>query len=401
MSEIIIWNPIERGLWAIFTFMAFLMTLIYLQKGREYKNTEDKEIFLGFAIIFLAFGLNRMFFFLSDLQVIGIFRNGLFYGDFEQVNQLFFLLDRLGYITLVVGMIFLVFIVKNVFKRSRYPIMLLNSVIVILIIFLPYELARTFTILAVFISNGGIFYLFVYLMIRSKMEFRAISSIMLGGYILIGCGTVLYMTDVKTLNLIPLELAPILAILGQIIMLSPFLLNPLYFRNAQLYWTLIGSSVTILCFSIWIFFIIKQIPWVLNLAFLVFTMFTGITFYKSMTIIKSSKSITDGEEGENTNILSMFTRAKDITEEEITISKEKRICLVCKNKLKGNIFMCGNCGAYYCSKCAIVLEKEENACWVCEAAFDSSKPRKKESLEDQQISVDEKVHKSKKPLKLT
>jgi hypothetical protein len=39
-----------------------------------------------------------------------------------------------------------------------------------------------------------------------------------------------------------------------------------------------------------------------------------------------------------------------ITEEEVSVSKENKICLVCKGKVGGFNFICTECGAFYCMK---------------------------------------------------
>jgi len=69
-------------------------------------------------------------------------------------------------------------------------------------------------------------------------------------------------------------------------------------------------------------------------------------------------------------------RRENITEEEISISKEKKICLVCKGKVGGFSFICNECGAFYCDKCANAMIGLENMCWVCNTPLDPSKPSK-------------------------
>jgi hypothetical protein len=70
-------------------------------------------------------------------------------------------------------------------------------------------------------------------------------------------------------------------------------------------------------------------------------------------------------------------RPSHITEEEVSISKEKKICLVCKGKLSGyNIFICPGCDTMYCTTCVRALESLENACWVCNDPINKSKPVK-------------------------
>jgi len=69
-------------------------------------------------------------------------------------------------------------------------------------------------------------------------------------------------------------------------------------------------------------------------------------------------------------------RPDQITEEEITFHKERKICLVCKANLSRVMYTCPKCDALYCIKCSDTLSNLENACWVCNTPFDDSKPTK-------------------------
>lgn len=75
-----------------------------------------------------------------------------------------------------------------------------------------------------------------------------------------------------------------------------------------------------------------------------------------------------------------------ITEEEVTISKEKKICLVCKGKVLSFSFICPVCETFYCENCARAIMELENACWACDQPLDASRPhtpyKKKEIAHD-------------------
>lgn len=91
-----------------------------------------------------------------------------------------------------------------------------------------------------------------------------------------------------------------------------------------------------------------------------------------------------------------------ITEEEVSVSKERKICLVCKGKLaRYNIYICPDCDTFYCEKCAQALETMENACWVCNTPFDKSKPSKpfKKEEEEGVVTIEENDQKAVKPKK--
>ena len=54
------------------------------------------------------------------------------------------------------------------------------------------------------------------------------------------------------------------------------------------------------------------------------------------------------------------------------------------------VYIC-KCDALYCEKCAKTLEDLENACWVCNAPFNESKPMKSFKEEEEKVMVDEKL----------
>lgn len=82
------------------------------------------------------------------------------------------------------------------------------------------------------------------------------------------------------------------------------------------------------------------------------------------------------------NILGVFTRPQKVTEEEVSISKERKICVACKSIGLRFTYICPKCNTIYCKKCAHALSTQENACWVCHTPFDESKPSK--PFEDQE-----------------
>ena len=70
-----------------------------------------------------------------------------------------------------------------------------------------------------------------------------------------------------------------------------------------------------------------------------------------------------------------ISRPMEISPEEISLYHEQGICIVCKGKLgRFNVFTCPKCDVLYCKKCVEALTNLENACWVCNAPLDESKP---------------------------
>jgi len=91
-------------------------------------------------------------------------------------------------------------------------------------------------------------------------------------------------------------------------------------------------------------------------------------------------------------------KKEDITEEEVSISKEKKICLVCKGKAIGITYICTECEAFYCVKCSDAISNLENMCWACDTPIDKSKPVKlyKKEVEEVEVEISEKPQKKPK-----
>ena len=89
-----------------------------------------------------------------------------------------------------------------------------------------------------------------------------------------------------------------------------------------------------------------------------------------------------------------FIKPKNITEEEVSVSKEKKICLVCKGKISGHNYVCSECETFYCNKCYNALTNLENACWACDTQLDKSKPIKSFKKEEEvEVEISEKAKK--------
>jgi len=78
-----------------------------------------------------------------------------------------------------------------------------------------------------------------------------------------------------------------------------------------------------------------------------------------------------------------------ITEEKVAISKETKICLVCRGDVLRFTYIC-KCGAIYCDNCARALTNLENVCWVCNNPIDYLKPVKPYSEELEEVNLDDK-----------
>ena len=171
--------------------------------------------------------------------------------------------------------------------------------------------------------------------------------------------------------------------------MTPTIFNPKFFALNIKYWYLFGIIVTtVSCITLIYIIIAKyQIEYVLGGLILV-----SFCIAESIIAIRYIMQDKDLKIKNNLGISGIFTKPELVTEEEVSVSKEKKICLVCKRKLAGFklAFICRECDTLYCEKCARALTKLENACWVCNAPFDENKPvklSKKEEKEKEEITV--------------
>jgi len=88
------------------------------------------------------------------------------------------------------------------------------------------------------------------------------------------------------------------------------------------------------------------------------------------------------------SLFRLTKRPYNITEEDVTFHREKKICLVCKGDVSRINYVCPKCSALYCIKCSEELTKLENVCWVCNEPFDPSIPSKPYKKEEEEVEID-------------
>ncbi len=397
MTEVMIWDPIDRLLWGVAISLLFLCSLVYLYRGinREAKN--EKGIMYGFAGVLLGLAISRIFFFIADLQLAGTFKQGIFYGELDMSNLNYNFYLKCAYISTISGILFFTYNFERILKRTRFILTIISSTFLILVIISPYNISNVI-VNALLPGFSVVLMLAVaYIMTKwSATEFKAIASLLFISFLFFFMGIFLYNPVVKNSNVIPVSISPIFFIMGASIAASPLIIKPEYVSRPSLYWGVIGSitlGIGLLVNFIIIFYGLPPLYSFLGLTLAVILVFVLLRIKK---VIQVEITGRDAEQGPN--ILAMFARPQRVTEEEVSISKEKKICLVCKGKLaRYNIFLCPECNTFYCSKCANALSDLENACWVCEVPFDESKPvRLSEIKEEEEFGKNNDFKKKKK-----
>ena len=214
----------------------------------------------------------------------------------------------------------------------------------------------------ILLAFNAFFYTFfmIYFAERTSSEFQPIVLYLALGISFTYLGVIFYFPLVRELRLLPPFLPAIFFIIGAIITVLPTIVNPKHFSKVILNCTflLLGNlAFLIVClYMILTFQFFDLLP--IIVIFLVFIIYPISAI---ITIKKKTQETSQETRTKDMDIVRAIARPHEITEEEVSISKEKKICLVCKGKLLGfNIFLCSNCETFYCEKCARALSDLEN-----------------------------------------
>ena len=398
-----IWTTFDRILWGIVISLQVICALKYLTLAKENENFEEKLISLSYSFVFFGIVLNLIFILVGESLIPGTFVNHAFYGNYDRVDSTYKMIIKLANFFGFAGFTLFFYTFERIIKRTKYILTISWVIGLALLLILPYEFLRNNLFISFFSIFLYIFFLSVLLFYTkwSRLEFKAVSSLLLLGSLLIGLGSILISEPIKRQNIGPslLILTALIYLVGTLMAISPTLIDTKVFTESlskKNYWILSGIIVLGFMIIIEIYFIIYEFPIdILIQTSVAVSMGAFSIFYtlKSMKI-----QIAEEKNNKTMQFLEAFTKPKKVTEEEVSISKEKKICLVCKGKVaRSNIFLCPECDTFYCSKCSEALSNLENACWVCETPFDESKPvRLPEKKEEEKIAVESKDQKKTK-----
>ncbi len=389
MFQVMLWDPVERFLFGMVILLMLICVALYIYRAHQQKDLREKMIMFGFVFCILGITLFTLFHFIGELLIPGIYENGVFTVDLSSNNailRIFFKISRSFYI-LGFTLFFLMF--EYNYKHTKFSLTIISTMIAISIIVFPYNIEIIVWLFgASFILVTFLLVLFIFVK-WSTYELKGSSLILSIGFALYTFGGLLTGPATKELNAFPLILAPIFNIIGASSFLTPTLISP--------------KNISKLIKPFFYFLIVLYIPFTLLAIYLSsfgliysipLTSISYITLYPLWKFIKSD-TVYESKEG-IPNILEMFVRPKKVSEEEISVSKERKTCLVCKGNLaRNNIYLCPGCNTLYCIKCSDTLTTLENECWVCELPFDISKPQKMHEKEDLENDIDMDIPKNK------
>lgn len=364
-------------IWGITSAILMFCGGLYYYRARQRDDLTQKRLIYGFACIFFFEGVSIIFFFLS----YAVYFDVLELEDYIIAYNLYFILMRMAYASQLLGIIVFIYSFERIYKKTKYTFTIINLFLLCLVFIGPmawtYDIYYIITIYVDFIL---IYVILLKFTIWSQAGFKALTSLFLFGFTLTTLGLGLNAYILRETNPLFYYLPPILVVMGCFLSITPTILNQTSYEKAFIYWILSGVFLIFIVIFIIIYFILMilsnnlaGIQYLINSSMLlILLVFSFSRIVKSMRVSSSKEDFQ-----KRIDVSKMFSRPQMISQEEITFHKEQKICLVCKSKVSKTLYVCPSCDALYCLKCFNALKKQENACWICEAPLDESKPVKR------------------------
>jgi len=324
---------------------------------------------------------------LAEYQINGNYVNHAYFGNVFDRAPLY---DAFYLTYLIVSSAFgctWIFLFELYLKRTHYLLTVFTVVISGISFSFPLSIADP--LITVFL--GALLYIIIILyyslMLRnSSSSVKASMPMILTGFIFGMISLTLHDIDFKALEILPIELAPIALIAGSFFFIIPMILDPKYLNKEAVF------KITLLIFGIFLSLLAGFFLWFVSLSsiailFITSSIITLSIYWFSRSMKLSKKQRIAPAQEVSRDLSNLYSRPEKLTEEEIAISKEKKVCLVCKGGISGYNFICGKCGTFFCEKCAKALTELENACWSCKAPFDPSRPVRLEKPEEEHVGV--------------
>ncbi len=372
--------------------LLFITALRYLGMARKKENPNEKLINRAYGIVFIGLTILFSLYVLYFLSLEGYHVKNVYMGALEKLSFISEWLYRSALSLLIVFQTIFIYAFEKI-RNKKYTFSLIIGIIgIILMILLPLEMLFTLGLVPITIIYFYFIHVLFTLMKWAKKELKAATSFIILGTILIANSTIFTNPIIMMTGAMPSILLPLSLLTGTILCVAPTSLKSKFFLQSTSFWYVFCAGV--IGYSVFLFiFTIIFIPELAIFAFILLIFFSVEFMFFLKSLLKEEGVSTKKSVG----VIGVFTRPETITEEEVSVSKEKKICLVCKGKLGGfntYIFMCSDCNAFYCEKCSKALSNLENSCWACNAPIDPSKPSKPfEQEEKEEVVVEEKVPK--------
>ena len=178
-----IWDPTERLLTGIGISLLFVCGIIYIYRGKKRDVLTEKIMMVGFGSYFIGLTFQRLFGgYLGHFFVSGAYENYRYIGSFDPPGEIFQILFKVDYALWAIGAALFILAFEIGIKKTKYLLTIIQIPFIILIIILPYGIARDIQHYVLFPFSTSIIIASVVLLGKwSRFELKAISSILFFG----------------------------------------------------------------------------------------------------------------------------------------------------------------------------------------------------------------------------
>lgn len=378
MTEVPIWDPVERFLYGFAIGLLYVVSILWFRKAFGNENKNERMFIFGTSGYLFFGSIYFMLMYFNEFFVLGSVKGFTFFGNYQNSLPIYEFIGELAALFLSICYTVFMFYFERIYKRTRYVMTVFNCSMIILRLIIFQINPSLSSILS---AIHGIFFIFgivipYYLYTKwADKDFKIIGLTFYFAVWIMLSSFNLSQPGFKALSVVPIVIPAIIHIFVSFLLLLLVFMPPERLSQLNKYSNIIGLTCVILMGLIFIVAInVEGISITYTAMYLMF--FIMCLFLTPIIIRNSRREAPKRSESDSFSVLEVFSRPKNITEEEIGISIEKKICLVCKSTISGVNFICGACGAFSCYKCYNALKKLENACWSCNSALDKSKPVK-------------------------
>ncbi|MFW9864698.1 MAG: sensor histidine kinase [Candidatus Thorarchaeota archaeon] len=319
-TVVMIWDPFEIFLWGIAIAIALICGIYFLRIGKKREIFNEQIIMLGLGSLPLGFALALLFTLFQSFQISGYFNYDslTFCGVYNGESFLYEIFGRLSYISLGIGGLVFILAFEIIVKRTKYLLSISFLLIIVIEFVFPFNITRN--LFNYLLLPGLIFSVPLILYFYTKwshLEFKAVSSFLLFGFILFMISLNLAKRAHKLLDVFPLFLSPLVLIIGCCFTIVPIIINPKALSGALKYWIFFAILTIPLLFSILIIDIFNELNFIFILEFIGATLYVYILFFLVIREIRTERiSVTQGmhiDDDIETDFLEMFTRPQKVT----------------------------------------------------------------------------------------
>ncbi|MHA1149056.1 MAG: hypothetical protein ACTSR8_12530 [Promethearchaeota archaeon] len=376
INDILILTPIDFFFLVLAILSIFYTGFHYLIFALKKEDNQSRILLIGFACLFFGLAISRLINYFMIFQIKGYYIGHNFYIVEGYNTPLFSILAIYYGTSFFIGVTLFYYAFDKVFHKTYYSLTIISTTFIVISLFtalisLPLGLKTWLLYFSISFIISSLFLIFIWFIQLSDEEFQSIAIIILIGFIVHIIGAFLMTQFIVSLEIFPLIIPSIFIIISSIISIFPTIIRLKVISKSILLWSALIVILSSLIFISTILLIKYQLPFIIFIwIILIIIGSLSIILYSINRIYKNIRKNdkiinVEYEEKNIKDILKSFVKPRKIEESEILISKEKKICIVCKKKLKRFSFLCSGCHTFYCNKCLNTIVERENICWIC------------------------------------